>query len=396
MQNDAAGLTVPPSAPAPSGPQGGHGTASALPHSGSPHAGMPALDDSAAHISWFEFAPARLFYLPVVAYCAWLALRHRGAILPTNANPALPYSGFVGESKFEVLNQVQGPARQLIAPYRRIRRMDTDAATLDAARTAMTSLDLGFPIVAKPDLGMRGAGVQLLKNQEDLQAYIRDFPHGGDFLLQELIDAEGEAGVFYVRQPGEEKGRILSLTLKYFPRVTGDGKMTLRQLIDTDPRAGQLAHLYLDRHRDRLDTVIPMGQSVRLAFAGNHCRGTIFRNGNDYITDAMTASFDRIAHSIGEFFVGRFDVRFGDFSALQAGRGYRIIEINGAGGEATHIWDSRTRLHEAYATLMTQFRHLYEIGAQNRARGFAPPRLKDFLKAWTKERKLTANYPVTH
>lgn len=370
-----------------------------LPRTDAPHAGMPLLDETAAETSWFEFAPAHLFYTPIALYCGWLSLRHLGPTLLTNCNPSLPYSGLVGESKDRVLSEVNDGARHLLAPYVQLLRWGGEGGlerTMKDAADALGDAGLEYPLVAKPDIGMRGAGVQLVHSDEDVRSYISTFPAGANFLLQALVEEEGEAGVFYIREPGEKKGRITSLTLKYFPRVTGDGKSTLRDLIMMDTRAGKLAHLYLERHRDRLDDVIPVGESIRLAFAGNHCRGTIFRNGNDQITDAMTEAFDQIARSIDEFYIGRFDIRFGDFDALKAGHGFRIIEINGAGGEQTHIWDSRTTLRQAYRALMQQFGALYRIGATNRRRGFSPTPLLTLIRAWLGEKKLTKHYPITH
>lgn len=364
-----------------------------------PHAGMPPLDESAARTSWFEFAPPHLFYTPVAIYCGWLSLRYMGPTLLTNANPALPYSGLVGESKNAVLGEVNGPSRDLISRYVSVLRWGGSGGNERAfndAKTATENADISYPFVAKPDIGMRGVGVQVVRSDADLRDYIGRFPPGANIILQALVDEEGEAGVFYVREPGEAKGRITSLTLKYFPRVVGDGTSTLRQLIMNDPRAGKLAHLYLERHRNKLDDVVPVGQSIRLAFAGSHSRGTIFRDGNDHVTDAMTEAFDAIAKSMGEFYFGRFDVRFGDFDALKRGEGFKIIEINGAGGEQTHIWDSRTKLRHAYRALMQQFRYLYVIGAENRKRGFKPTSLRGLMKAWLAEKRLTRHYPITH
>jgi len=363
------------------------------------HAGMPPLDESATRTSWFEFAPARLFYTPIALYCAWLSLKNFGITLPTNSNPALPYSGLVGESKFTVLNEMKGKDRALIAKYSRFLRWGGTGGkekTCQEVAESFSGSNLEFPLVAKPDIGMRGTGVQLVHTQQQLNSYIENFPAGANFLLQELVDAEGEAGVFYVRHPDEEKGQIISLTLKYFPRVTGDGQTTLKNLILADPRAGKLAHLYLERHKDRLDSIIPKGESIRLAFAGNHCRGTIFRDGNDYITDGMIDVFDKLSKSMGEFYAGRFDVRFANFADFQKGKRFTIIEINGAGGEATHIWDSRMTLRHAYKVLMNQFSHLYTIGRKNRKRGFTPTPVKTLIKAWLHEKKLTKHYPITH
>ena len=370
-----------------------------MPRTEAPHAGMPALDESAAEISWFEFAPAHLFYTPIALYCGWLSARYMGPTLLTNCNPSLPYSGLVGESKKTVLNAVKGDARNWVSPYISCMRWGGEgglARSISDAKEALTEAGLSLPLVAKPDIGMRGAGVQLVETPEALGAYIKSFPSGANFMLQTLVDEEGEAGVFYVRYPGEARGKIISLTLKYFPRVMGDGRRSLRQLILADTRAGKLSHLYLERHKDQLEEIIAEGESIRLAFAGNHCRGTIFRNGNDQITDEMALAFDEIAGSIDDFYVGRFDVRFGDFDTFQRGKGFKIIEVNGAGGEATHIWDSRTTLRQAYGTLMRQFNHLYAIGAANRKLGHRPTNLRELIKAWWHEKSLTKNYPITH
>ena len=70
-----------------------------------------------------------------------------------------------------------------------------------------------------------------------------------------------------------------------------------------------------------------------------------------------------IADSIPEFYFGRFDLRFESIEKLQRGEGFKLVEINGAGGEATHIWDRKTTLRQAYATLFEQNRLLFEIGA---------------------------------
>jgi len=63
---------------------------------------------------------------------------------------------------------------------------------------------------------------------------------------------------------------------------------------------------------------------------------------------------------------GIFYIRFPDFTELQSGKGnFKIVEINGAGGEATSIWDSSTTLAHAYGTLMRQWAMLFKIGALN-------------------------------
>lgn len=364
-----------------------------------PHHGMPPLDTEGPALSFFEFWPMWAFYPPVMLYAAWLMLRYRGALLPTVANPSFPGGGFYGESKAEILALAMRHVPEWVAPFIRLQRPDAavgdTAAERDAALAALAAANLSLPVVAKPDLGCRGAGVKLVRTPADLSAYLSGFPRGAAFLLQRLVPHEGEAGIFYCRRPGEARGRIVSITLKYFPHVTGDGRSTLRELILADPRAGQLSHLYLRRHTARLDEMPAEGVSIRLAFAGSHSRGAIFRNGTHLVTAAMEARFDAIAQAMPEFHFGRFDVRFEDFAQVQHGEGFTILEVNGAGAESTHIWDRRTGLLQAWRDLMRQYRWLFEIGAANRARGFKPMSLPAFIRDYRREKLLTPQYPAT-
>jgi hypothetical protein len=327
-------------------------------------------------------------------------VRHRGVLLPTVANPSFPGGGFYGESKAEILALAVERLPEWVAPFIPLDRAPAaSVASVDAeclaAETAMCIAGLAYPVVAKPDLGCRGAGVKLVRTPEQLQDYLTAFPAGSRLLLQQLVPHEGEAGIFYCRLPGQAQGRIVSITLKYFPHVVGDGQRSLRALIEADPRAGKLSHLYLKRHVARLDTVPTAGEAVRLAFAGSHSRGAIFRNGTHLVTPEMEARFDAIAQALPEFHFGRFDVRFDSFSDVQLGRGFTILEINGAGAESTHIWDRRTGLLQAWRDLMRQYRWLFEIGAANRARGFQPMRWADFRAAYRREKALTPLYPAT-
>lgn len=360
-----------------------------------PHRGMPPFDPSGPPVSFFEFWPGSVFYAPVVAWCLWLSLRYGHPLALTASNPGFPAGGLVGESKLTILGKARGAAKEAIARFAGITITEDRAAVLLQARQAMAEAGLDFPLVMKPDMGCRGVGVQLARSPCDLKRYIDAFPSGQSVVLQDYVAHEAEAGIFYIRYPGEARGRIISITLKYFPHVTGDGRSTLRQLIETDPRAGRLSHLYLPRHRDKLERIVPSGEHVRLAFAGSHSRGTIFRNGTHLVTEAMERAFDRIADDLPGFHFGRFDVRAESITALQEGQAFRILEINGAGGESTHIWDRRTTLFEAYRALFRQFAHAYRIGAENIRRGHRPTGIVDLIRLWRLEKALVGTYPPT-
>lgn len=362
------------------------------------HKGMPPLDMRGQPTSWFEFWPAKVFYFPIALYWFWLALKHRGLTLPTAANPAFPLGGLVGESKAVVSGDLHGKAKERFADHIGFARAGDERtleSEVEAVLNATAAAGIAMPFVAKPDMGCRGAGVRLIKSRLELSSYLSLFPPGQWIIFQEYIPYEAEAGIFYIRYPGQATGRILSLTLKYFPYIFGDGVSTIKQLILAEPRAGKLSHLYLPRHADKLGHVLAPGEPLRLAFTGSHSRGAIFRNGNAYITEEMRAAFDEVADGIPGFFFGRFDARFPSLEELQAGGAFHLMEINGAGGEVAHIWDARTKILDAYKALGEQFRIVFEIGAENRRRGHKPSSLGEVYRSWREEKRLTDIYPPT-
>ena len=336
----------------------------------------------------FEFWPILTFYPPVILYLLWLSLRYRSLRLPLYANPRIPNSGMVGESKFDILREVPISEPALL----RTRALDCPRlSATDAIREATEFMGtLSYPVILKPDAGQRGSGVRLIPNEAELRVYLE----AADFrvLIQEYCPFGEEVGVNYVRYPGEVSGKVTGITRKRFPSITGDGIRSLADLILADPRARLIARTYFDRHANRLEEIIPVGESVRLVESGNHCQGTIFENGGELLSAELSAAVDRVALQIPDFHVGRFDLRFENEASLRSGK-FRVIELNGAAGEATEIYDRRNTLRGAYRTLFGQLRVLFEIGSAVRARG-NPPKT-NFIHAAFLYRKASRNHPLT-
>jgi len=161
-----------------------------------------------------------------------------------------------------------------------------------------------------------------------------------------------------------------------------------------DPRAGRIAHLYLERLAGGLDDTPRKGEPVRLVFVGNHCKGSLFRDGTMHATPALTAVIETLARAIPEFHFGRIDVRFPSIASLRRGERLRVIEINGAGSEATHIWDPSTTLMQAWRAQFFHYGQAFRIGGANRARGFASAGVRTMFRHWRLQRRLMASYPL--
>jgi hypothetical protein len=368
---------------------------------GAGHSGMPPLHGLTSRIGAAERIPSRLFYVPIALQWLWLAIRHGSLSLPALANPLIEVGGLWGESKTVYLDMVSGDARRWLAKYVAMDRGDCDAATaLERARGVMAMAGLDYPIVAKPDIGWQGFGVRLVRSEAAPLEYLEAFPPGAKLLLQEAVDWDGEAGVFYVRIPGDDRGRVMALTFRYFPHVVGDGVQNVRDLILADQRAGWKAGMHLGLEgghggvpAQTLDRTPAAGEVVRLAFIGSIRVGGLHRDADDQITPELSARFDEISRAMPEFHYGRYDVRFASVDALRKGEAFRIIEINGAGSEAISAWDPEKSLGEVYGELLRQQRLLFEIGARNRSRGWKPPGLRPILRAARSQTALVKRYP---
>jgi membrane protein DedA with SNARE-associated domain len=341
----------------------------------------------------WEFWPRWLFYPPVVAWIAWLGVRHRGLTVFSAANPGIPGGGFVGESKFDILQALGmdhgDVARAVLVPAA------ADAAQrLRLARRFLQAHGLELPVVLKPDQGQRGDGVAIVKTLDDL--HVRLAEARSDMVLQEYVPGI-ECGVFYYRRPSAPRGRIFSVTEKRFPQLVGDGRRTIDALILADDRAVCLEGVHRRAHAADLDRVPGRGERVDLVEVGSHCRGSIFLDGGALVTPAMEEAFDAIARRFDGFFFGRFDVRAPSLDDMRAGTRLKVIELNGVTSEATSIYDPGRGLLDAYRTLFAQWRLAFEIGAENRRRGarvWTIGELARMVRAYRARARVTAGAPA--
>jgi len=318
-----------------------------------------------ARLRRWEFWPAWAFYLPVVPWIAWLALRHRSLMVITAANPGMPHGGFVGESKTDILERLP---QDRVVPFARIDPGSVAGRVEHAVHLAET---WGWPIVLKPDAGERGTAVRRIDGAVEAELYFESF--AGPILAQAFDPGPGEAGIFWLREPGAARGRIFSITDKHFSWIEGDGRRTLRELVWRHPRYRMQAGMFLRRHAADAERVLGEGERFLLAMAGNHCQGTKFVDGERLRTPELEEAIEEIAAGFDGFEFGRFDVRYADEAQLRRGEGFRIIELNGITSEATHVYDPDRTLLDAYRTLYEQWSLLFRIGAAARDAGRATP-----------------------
>jgi membrane protein DedA with SNARE-associated domain len=365
------------------------------------HKGMPSLAGLKRVIAQAERIPDWLFYIPVGLRWVFLSVRHGSLTLPSITNPMIETGGFWGESKSDIMASVSNGQQEWLAKYITIKRSHNDVNTdVEIVLESLKKEGIEFPLVAKPDIGWQGFGVRQIKDENELTDYLSNFPLNESAIFQRLITYDGEAGVFYARLPNEPNGKVFSLTLRYFPFVTGDGKSTMRQLIQKSPRTGFKARYYLGGHpqhkglsADQLKQVPSEGEMVRLAFIGSIRIGGIYRDARHLISPALSERFDAIAKSIPEFYYGRFDIRFNTTEKLVEGKDFYVFEINGSGSEPIHAWDPEVPFFKVYTELFKTQKLMFKIAACNKKRGFKPTTPRQFLRAYSRQSHLLKSYP---
>lgn len=330
-------------------------------------------------IANWEFWPVQVFYAPVVLYVLFLAIKYRGLTIFTAVNPAIPAGGFKGESKNDIYKALarSSVSQPYLLDHLLIEKCDP---TRDRLRRAWRFIDdhgLSFPLVVKPNAGERGRDVRIVNTLDELNTAL--VAAESDLILQEHVGGE-EVSIFYHRYPGQARGRIFSITQKRFPILVGDGRLTVEELILSDPRAVCMAGKYFEHNDDKLDHVPTKGETVRLIDIGTHSRGAIFLDGNWLRTEALESKIDEICRAFDGFDFGRFDIRVPTFADLRRGAKFKIIELNGVASESTNIYDPRYSLTDAYRTLFRQWQIAFEIGAENIKLGARRTGLIDLLR----------------
>ena len=320
---------------------------------------------------YYEYWPFWIFFLPLVPYWVYLAVKHRSLTFFTLANPGIPHGGVFGESKADILEKIS-PEYQPKSVF------CSSDMTLEQIQIQLNSLRLTYPFIAKPNVGERGNEVEKILDEAGLQRYIRN--NQVDFIIQQFVDYSIELGVLYYRTPLSGLSGITSIVQKEFLAVTGDGESTLLQLIHKNERAKLQLDYLTEKFGDEFDKILPKDEVKELQPIGNHCLGTKFLSANDLINNDLVKVFDQIAEEITGFNYGRFDLKVKSFDSLIKGEDILILELNGVTSEPGHIYDPKLNLFRAYHDTIKSLRKLSIVCKENKQLGYQETSPKEFIQ----------------
>ncbi|MCW3118738.1 MAG: D-alanine--D-alanine ligase [Chitinophagaceae bacterium] len=310
---------------------------------------------------YWEYWHMTAVYALIYPVFLWLCIRCGFKYFFTAANPGIRYGGFLMESKKEIYDLLP----ENLYPKTILVKAGTESSDiLDEIKRSHFS----FPLIAKPDIGMRGLAAKKLETEEEVTTNASKF--GIDFLIQEFVSFKNEVGIFYYRYPGQLKGSISGIAGKEFLSITGDGKSSVWQLLQHDKRYILQLDSLNEVYGSKLGEVLKAGEMEVLVPYGNHARGSKFLDYSHLIDEELVTFIDKISQRVPGFFYGRLDLRYNDWDELKQGKNFSIIELNGAGSEPTHIYDPKHSLLFAWKEIIRHWIILWRISRKNHKQGF--------------------------
>ncbi len=329
-------------------------------------------------ITHYEFWPTAVFYAPGIIYYLWCCLKNRHLGLLSVANPGMLKVGIFQAPKAEVLKQLGKKHPEHILQSLTLAAKERNN-WVELSYKFIKQHSLKFPIIVKPQIGQRGADIKLTHSQAELAAALNAIPKDALYMLQEFAPGI-EYGVHYARLPNKEDGWIFSLGRKDSIYLQGDGVNNLQHLIMHHPRACIMYKVHLAKHQDKLGWVPAKDEKFKLVEIGTHSRGAIFNDSRELITAELTKQIDALSKGYPGFFIGRYDILALSQQDLQAGRNFKVVELNSVMGEPPHMYDPDNSLWQGYVALFQYIKLVVTIAKENIALGNHPLGWRDFIR----------------
>ena len=322
---------------------------------------------------WHWFAK----YIIIGPAWVWLCIKAKSLWFFTPSNPGISFGGFLGETKKEIYEQLpvgSFPNSVFIQPHQ----------TFAEVEQGIALHGLTYPVAVKPDVGMMGYMFRKIESRDELRQYHAVMPV--EYIVQEFSNYPVEVSVFYYRLPGESKGKITGFVRKDCMHVTGDGKSTLQELILRYPRAQFRQRELFGKHAGNLHDIIKPGENYILSDALNLSRGGNLVSLEHENDEQLLKIFDDLSHYTKSFYYGRYDIKCRSVEHLKQGRDFTILEFNGCGGEAHHVYSGYS-FFRACRVLIQHWVILYQVSQRNISNGILPWKYRDGAEFLAKARK---------
>jgi hypothetical protein len=331
-------------------------------------------------LTHWEFWNFNQVYLPLFPIWIYFSLKAKSFFFFSASNPSILNGGMLNESK----KLIHPLLPENLSPQTLFYEQNTSFQDI---LSEIENAGLTLPLVAKPNIGARGRGVKIIYSIKDLRHFVAE--SNMDFHLQEFIDFPNEVGIFYCKMPSKEKGRITGIVRKEFLSVKGNGRSTIKELMQKNYRTIVYSEMVNTMLGEGIFNIPLKDETVILSKIGNHARGAMFIDDSHLIDESLLDALDPIFSSIEGFYFGRLDIRFKSWDDFKVGKSFYIIELNGAGAEPTHMYDPKHSLFFAWKEIIRHWNILNKISIANHSLGYPYLSFKDGVEMFKKDAEIS-------
>lgn len=275
---------------------------------------------------------ARHFYWQSMYHYLMNGARFRSMTFFSACNPAIDLGGMLHDRKTDIYSLLP----QHIVPA------TTIITSKSAAYAFIEKNNLNFPLIVKPNVGLKGFKVFKIGNENELNVFFEDNDvNEREWLLQEYLDHEKEFSVLFYRYPKEQKYGVSSFIEKTYPAVVGDGKQSLKTLIDQYNNPFLIKKDVYKRLSADLESIPEKGRKVILDFIGNYGRGAKFHSKMEFVSEEMSSMLSIQFHKADGLNFFRVDLKSNSIDEFIKGK-FKVLEINGMKSEPLHIYDAES------------------------------------------------------
>lgn len=270
------------------------------------------------------------FYWQSMYHYLMNGARFRSMTFFSACNPAIDLGGMLHDRKTDIYSLLP----EHIVPA------TTIITSRSAAEAFIEKNNLSFPLIVKPNVGLKGFKVYKIADENELNSFFQENDvNEREWLLQEYLDYAKEFSVLFYRYPKLKKNGVSSFIEKTYPTVIGDGKKSLKTLIDEYNNPFLIKKDVYKRFSEVLDSIPEKGTKIILDFIGNYSRGAKFHSKMEYVSEEMCFMLSSLFQKADGLNFFRVDLKSNTVDDFLKGD-FKVLEINGMKSEPLHIYDA--------------------------------------------------------
>ena len=300
------------------------------------------------------------FFFALVSY---KCLTHGESLgILTNLNPSIPFGGLGRLSKSFIINKLnQNDYSEYFSKQTRLKISLSVEERLVKATAFIKNNE--FPIVAKPDVGFTGIGVNIFNNKENLLEFLSK--QKVDYVLEEFCPYSHELGVYYLKLPGQKQGKVIGVVEKDFPFIIADGIKSINKLAGN---VDGFVKAYLTIKYGSLEN-IPEKESIINLIGKSHATGEqISIDRTHELNEKLSDIIGNISSQISDFYYGRYDLKISKWPLTDDKFNFKILELNPSiDAIPLHFYDKKYGFFQKYRSVLGLLDTAVKICSQNKS-----------------------------